>query len=255
MKKTIIYSVSFFVLGLLIGMGVMRSAQPAPTEEFSHERSARKATRKSARDLYSHMKSIRSRRAPEAPSETVEADSADAKGSQPGYIKDGEGIIITSDMWLQDLKADDPEAYATITNEMEQARQWQKRDTQKRCEFLESIDPQLIPEESRPQLASLISLIKEQQAQDDEIYSKLMTENAFNEKELEPQFERMYELHEKVREAYEKSRKILQGATVTALNLPDERFQAVIDTLKTIDEMTSEYPLPPTEEEQSQMQD
>ena len=254
MKKTFIYSACFFLLGLIVGMGLMRLSQVSPAEESVPKHITRQQTGKRATDLYAHMKSKRTRHAREVLASKSEAPTAQEDSAQPGSIKDGEGIIVVADTWLADLKADDPEAYVAVTNDIEMGRQFWKRDTQKRCEFLESLDLRLIPEESRQDIASLLSLLKEQQAYGDEVYEKLLTENAPSEIDEEAHFERLIELREEIAEAYEKNRKVLQVATLTALDLPEERFQAVIDTLKIIDEMTSEEPLSSTKEEVMQLE-
>lgn len=146
--------------------------------------------------------------------------------------------------WLKEMRENNPEAYTHITNQMVHMSQSRREDVTQRIAFLESIDLQFIPEESRESHEALAALLKERQEHEETMMARNMSEEEMTEEQMRSDFSRMMELNRNVSEALEKERDVLISATVARLGLSEEDAQAVMSTLAKIEEVTTET-MPP----------
>lgn len=159
----------------------------------------------------------------------ADAFAASEKIDEKGGEERGRREFRSPREFIEEMKKNDPERYAQMTNHMAQFRQRRLERAQSRLDFLASIDMSQLGDEAQATHLRLQELI----AKREDVEANLHSEDISDE-DREAAFREMVEMEREMRELNRQERDNLIAETVRELGYNGEDATAVVDTLKEI---------------------
>lgn len=189
--------------------------------------------------LESSEKFSRRRIDPEERSQRVktEIEKADTGVEETPVAADGGGWRrgpSSPREWMENLKKENPEEYARMTNGMARMRQARIERAQAKLDFFDAIDMSKMGAADREKAEALQSLLVKRE----ELMAKMNPENDMTDEEHAALWQEMQETERSVRLLNRDVRDALLKATASTLGLDDEAAADMAETVKEIYEAT-----------------